>query len=292
MSTLTRARLALASITIIWGSTFPLGKIVLAYLPPFAYAAIRYSSATLLMLLIYGRTVTTTWRKAWRQGIPIGFCLGLAYLTQTVGIANTSANKAGFYTSISVVLVPLLLAIWFKEKPTLRINLAVCLALVGILLLSDFWSEAMSFNGGDALVIICAFFFALHIILFDRLPEDCPRTTIVTQQFMVSALLSAVIAWGFEPFPSTTPPPHIWGLVIFLTLAATVLAFSVMAWAQRYLSAPDTALILILEPVFAAFFAWQWLGEALGVTAALGAMLILASLWLSSLPEASAKNAA
>ena len=290
MSKTNRARLGLAGITVIWGTTFPLTKIILAEIPTFTYTTIRYSIAFLLMLIIFGRSIITSWQALWKSGLIIGIALGLGYLTQTVGLGITSASKAGFFTSLAVILVPVIEALWYKKRPTTKSAISVSLAFVGLILLSGLLGDATSFNIGDALVILCAISFAFHLILFDRLPPSSHRPTIVAQQFLVTALISLVLCFSGEQFPKGAPSPQTWAIVVFMALMATVVAFLVMAWAQRELSAGDVALILLLEPVFAAIFSWMWLGETLGVTGGIGAFLILVSLWLSSQSDSKDPN--
>lgn len=278
-----KARLSLTLITIIWGSTFPLSKIVLEQLPPFLYLFIRYGLATLIMLLIFGRTIRASWRSTWRLSLPIGLVLGLAYLGQTAGIDLTTASKAGFFTGLSVVLVPIFQALWLKEPPAKAHVLSALIATLGLALLSDLFSERPDLNFGDLLVIASAAMFALHILFQDRLPLDCPRETIVSQQFLCVALIALPLTLVFEPLPQQMPQPHIWLIVLFLCLVATVLAFAVQAWAQKHISANNTAIILILEPVFSSLFSWIWLGEQLGPIGWIGAAFIVLSMIGSSM---------
>ncbi|MCL2498415.1 MAG: DMT family transporter, partial [Symbiobacteriaceae bacterium] len=243
---------------------------------------LRFALAALLMLLFFAKSILPHWRATWRLSLPIGLALGIANLTQSSGINLTTANKAGFYTSLSVVLVPLLQALWFRTRPSKIALGSATLALIGLACLSNILAETPDFNLGDILIFICAFMFAIHVLLFDRLPEHIPRTSIVAQQFLLTALINLPMGLIYESWPADGLSWQVWGMVIFLAVGATILAFSVLAWAQRHLSASNTALILILEPVFAAGFSWIWLGETLGLLGTIGAVIIIASLAVSS----------
>ena len=281
-----KARLALTFITVIWGSTFPLSKIVLEELPPFLYLFIRYTLAALIMLLLFRQKIFTGWRMAAKHSLPIGSILGLAYYGQTIGVSLTTAGKAGFLTGLSVVLVPLFQAIWFKKKPSKVSIICALSAALGLAFLSGLFNPStnnVGFNFGDLCVLFSAIMFAIHILLIDNLPPDCPRESLVSQQFIYTALFALPLSIGFESIPTTMPSWNIWLIVLFLVLLATVLAFAVQVWAQQHLNAINTAIILILEPVFAAIFSWIWLNEQLGVIELIGAVLIVISMLGSSL---------
>ena len=283
MSQATKARLGLVTISLIWGSTFPLTKMVLEMIPPYYYLSLRYGIAVLIMFLCFRETILASWKRLWTTSIPIGLSVGAGYIFQTAGLERTSASKAAFYTSLSVILVPLIEAICLKKRLTRRDVWCVLLALGGLALLSGIFKETPDFNVGDLLVSGCAIVFAFQIILLDRLPQDCPRQVVVTQQFLVAIALCLPLGAALEKLPEQRLPADIWGMILFLALIATALAFTIMAWAQKHLSAQSTALILILEPVFAALFSWAWLGETLGGPGVIGALLILCSLVISSL---------
>jgi len=282
-----KARLLLVLITVIWGSTFPLSKMVLAQLPPFYYLSIRYGLATLIMLALFRRSVSASWKSTWHYSLPIGIVLGLAYLGQTAGIDFTTASKAGFLTGLSVVLVPLLQALWTKRLPSMLSMGSAGIATLGLALLSNLFSEHVDLNNGDMMVLFSAVMFAFHILLWDRLPSNQVRETVVCQQFLVTALISLALGLATETWPMQGVTLPVVGIVLFLCLIATVFAYIGQSWAQQHLSATNTALILILEPVFSALFSWAWLNEQLGMLGWLGALCIVGGMVASSMEPSS-----
>jgi drug/metabolite transporter (DMT)-like permease len=78
-------------------------------------------------------------------------------------------------------------------------------------------------------------------------------------------------------------PPGVYGAAFYLALTCTVLAYLGQTWAQARTTPTRTAIILSMEPVFAALFAWFWLGEKMGMWGWMGAGSILAGILLAEL---------
>jgi drug/metabolite transporter (DMT)-like permease len=87
-------------ITLIWGSTFALTKIVLFYLPPLLFLAVRFSLAFIIMAVFFFRHLSRSLYGSWRAGLVVGLALAASYITQTVGMQTTNASKAAFITGL------------------------------------------------------------------------------------------------------------------------------------------------------------------------------------------------
>lgn len=279
------ADLSLAFIAFIWGATFTVVKNALADIQPFAFLFIRFSIAVLIIIPFF--LARRSLRKLpWKPGILAGIFLFVGYTGQTIGLQYTSASKSGFITGLSVVLVPIFAAIFERRRLRLHSGIAVILAALGLYLLTN--PQAQSFNKGDAWTLLCAVGFALHLITLDYYTRRQDYFGIFLLQIFVVSLFSAVAA-PLESGFSTPLQFDVTANVVFALLVtaifATALAFFIMNWAQQVTTATRTALILTLEPVFAALTAVILLQESLGWMGITGGIIILAGIVLAELGQ-------
>jgi drug/metabolite transporter (DMT)-like permease len=279
-----RADLLLLCITIIWGTTFTVVHTTVAAFPPLALIALRFgcAAATFLPLLVQRRWELR--RQELRVGALLGGLLFAGFAAQTLGLQYTTPARAGFITGLNVVLVPLL-ALLLGQRPPLRALIGAGLAVIGLAVLS--WGcplpwlycaagEAVAPQQrlGDLLVLACALAFAMHIVAISRWATTLPVVTTNTIQLIVVALLALGMTLVTE-HPIPMPTAGTLGATLFLGLVATAFVFALQLRAQRYTTAIHTALIFALEPVFAALFAWLWIGEALTTAVLFGGSLML-----------------
>ena len=146
----------------IWGSSFFIMKNALDAIPVQYLLAIRFTMGALLLTLVcWKRWKNVTKDYLWRGAI-IGGCLYLAYSIQTYGLALTTPSKNAFLTAVYCVIVPFLYWLFVGVKPD-RYNIlaaALCVGGVGLVSLSG----DLSVNLGDALTLLCAIFYAAHIV--------------------------------------------------------------------------------------------------------------------------------
>ncbi len=294
MSQRLKADLALAFCSLIWGATFVVVKNALEDASVFVFLAVRFGLATLLMGAFYGSALRRlNWATVW-AGVQIGVFMFAGYAFQTVGLRFTTPTKAGFLTGFGVVLVPVLLAVFWKRRIHLWAWAGALLALVGLYYLTVPGSEsgmavpgAEGLNRGDVLVFFCAILFALHIIFVGLYsPHHSVRALsflqIATTFVLAAALLPVLALTGWEP-PRIAWTPNFIFAVLLTAVGATAIAFSIQVWAQRHTSATHTAILFALEPVFAALTSFVVLGERLGGPGLFGAGLILAGILLVEL---------
>ncbi len=279
------ADFALLAVAAAWGLTFPLGKIVLASLPPFTYLAVRFTiAAVILGITLPGRRHVATPQRAWTTAVAVGMVLFVAYALQTVGLRLTSASNSGFITGLSVAMVPLMSAVWLRgaPRPAVLAGVAAATAGLGLLTLND----PAPVRLGDLLTLGCAAGFALHIVLIGRLARTLDHVTLATAQIVPVALLSALAALTEHPLPALAAADlSLWGIIAFMALTGTVAAFLIQTWAQRFTSASHTGLMFAFEPVAAALAAHALLAEVLTGLQAVGAGLILAGIVAAELKQ-------
>jgi drug/metabolite transporter (DMT)-like permease len=285
MSKRLRADLALVICTMIWGATFVVIKDALADISVIAFLAIRFSLAAVIMAIIYGRSVRAlTWSAVW-AGAQVGFFMFAGYMFQTGGLRLTTPSKAAFITGMFVVFVPVILAIFGRRRISVWIWLGAIAALSGLYFLSVPPEGLTALNRGDPIVFGCAIMFALHMIFISRGLE---RHSVATISFLQVAT-TAVLATLLLPVAAVTGwerPRVVWtGYLVFAIVAtaigATVICFSLQTWAQKHTSTSRAALLLSLEPVFAAVTSVSLRQEHIGLRMLWGAALILGGILLA-----------
>jgi drug/metabolite transporter (DMT)-like permease len=272
-----KGRLALILLAASWGGTFPAMKIAVSNLDVFFFLFLRFAVALLVFVLI----LILTGRKPYPslKGLGLGVVVFLGFLFQVFGIKYTSAINSAFITSLNTPLIPILGFLIFGRKPSLRAILGIALGMVGLALLTEAYRIA-SISIGDLLTFICAFLWALQILLVDRLSKNMDVLKLAYSESIsvltLSALFSLLTGENW-----TKPGDNALAAIIYTGVIATAFAFYIQAWAQRVVSPEIAGLILLLEPVFATIFAFLILQEMLNLIEALGAILILLSIAIS-----------
>jgi drug/metabolite transporter (DMT)-like permease len=251
------------------------------------------SLAAVVLAAIFYRELPRLTAGAMRAGCLVGWLLFLGNELQTVGLKYTTASKSAFLTGVSVVLVPVLLAVFWKRGINRLTTIGIILAFAGLYLLTVPASAGAglnlrSMNHGDLLTLGAALVFAFHIIFIEHATQAHRWQQITVVQVAVTALLMMVTSTLGEKVSVVWSPRVLWGIGItgFLSLA---LAFAIQAWAQQFTPPTHTALIFTLEPVFAWLTSFIFLGERLGGRSGLGAACILAGLLISE-EKASAES--
>lgn len=286
MSKKLRADVILLVITVVWGASFPLMKMVLAYIPAYAYLSMRFLFASVILVVLFHKNLRKINKHVLLYGSIIGAFMfgGMAF--QVIGLYTTSASNSGFITGLNVVMVPIIAAIILKKKPDRASFTGVTIAFAGLFFLSG--GLNFNFNYGDFLTFLSAICWAFQIIFIDKFTqtEDAPLLAIIQIGFI------GVVSTGFWLTADMGKPVEINTTVVFILLFTAVLgtamAFGGQTIAQKDTTPTHTALILTAEPVFAAIFAMiipnaQGITEMLSVTKVVGSLLILSGMLVSEL---------
>ena len=251
------ATLALLAMTASWGSTFFLIHDLLDRMPVLDFLAVRFTIASVAILLVSPRAVGRLSRDRLRHAIVLGGLYGVAQILQTAGLAHTPASISGFITGIYVVATPLFAAWLLHTRIGAMTWAAVGLAMVGlgVLTLGDV-SAGIGLGYGEALTLVSAMIYALHIVGLGAWSNarDALGMSIV-QCIVIAVLCSAAAAPGGIVLPDTTAD---WLSIAYMALFAGAAALLGQTWAQAHLPPTRTAIIMSMEPVFAAFFAVRW----------------------------------
>jgi drug/metabolite transporter (DMT)-like permease len=282
-----RADLALGFISLIWGATFVIVKGALADASIFAFIAVRFTLAAILMGILFWRSLRGLDLQGARAGIQIGIFLFGGFAFQTAGLKYTTASKSAFITGSCVILVPILLGVFGRHRITAGIWAGALAAFAGLYLLTVPAGGLSALNRGDLLTLVCAFMFALHFISLGRHAGRFPVGALSFLQVATSALLAIIFlpvaaALGWE-----TPRLNFTENLVFSILAtaigATVICFWLQTWAQQYASPSHTAILVSFEPIFAALTSWFVAHEHFTARMLAGAALIFTGILLAEL---------
>ena len=274
------AKPMLFAAALIWGTSFFIMKNALDIMPVYYLLAFRFTAgAVLLSLVCWKKWKDFTADYLWRGAI-IGGCLFLAYAVQTFGLSYTTPSKNAFLTAVYCVIVPFLYWAVMKRRPD-RYNIAaalLCVSGVGLVSLNG----DLSVNIGDVLTLICAFFYAAHIVAVAKVSPGKDIYLLTIFQFGVAAVYS----WCFGILNETFPVEAITDPAVFLPLAylcimATTVALLFQNVGQIWSDPASASVILSLESVFGVICSVIFYGDQVTVPMAIGFVLIFVAVLCS-----------
>jgi drug/metabolite transporter (DMT)-like permease len=211
-----------------------------------------------------------------RGGFITGIFLWAGYVLQTLGLHYTSAANSGFLTGLYIVLVPVIGAVLYRQRPSLREVAGLALAAAGMAVMTlPSTGTSFSVNSGDLLTIACAVAFAFHLLVLGHFSKREKVEALALGQIACAALLSTLSLTVEKPVAVWSK--SVFAAIILTAIFATALAFALQTWGQKHTTATRTALIFALEPVFALATAIAF-GEPARWVAILGGALILAGI--------------
>lgn len=215
-------------------------------------------------------------------GICCGVMLFIASNFQQFGISFTTVGKAGFITAMYILIVPIL-GLFMKKKPGLQVWLGVVLAVMGLYLLC-MTSESFSLSKGDFLVLICAGFFSLHILIIDYFSPKVDGVRMSCIQFLVCGILSMVMAFIFET-PEVSVILSGWLPILYAGVLSCGVAYTLQIVGQKNMDPTVASLILSLESVFSVLAGWLILNQTLSLRELSGCVLMFLAIILAQLPQ-------
>ena len=215
-------------------------------------------------------------------GISCGLMLCIASNFQQFGISFTTVGKAGFITAMYILIVPIL-GLFMKKKVGMKVWLGVILATVGLYMLC-MTSESFSLSKGDLLVLVCAGFFSLHILIIDYFSPKVDGVRLSCIQFFVCGLISTVIAFIFEN-PNVGAILSGWLPILYAGVMSCGVAYTLQIIGQKNMDPTVASLILSLESVFSVLAGWVLLNQKLSMRELFGCVLMFLAIILAQLPE-------
>ncbi len=271
----------LVAITVVWGSTFVIVKDALDTIPASLLLAVRFTLAALAL------SWTGFDRRAVVPALWLGLLAFVGFATQTVGLGITSASNAAFITGLSVVLTPVVAAVFWRRPLVRRDYVAAAVGFVGLAVIAT--RDGLSaVNAGDLLILVTAVSYALFIVYLGEVSGRVNANSLAFMQHL--PMLALAWLWA-APVAHVVPdvPARTWAAVAFLALVATAGVAVLQVHAQRVVPAHVAALVFGLEPVFAALFAYLLLGEQLGWRGLVGGGLLVGSILYSQAGQGGAR---
>ncbi|MEJ5351067.1 MAG: DMT family transporter [Melioribacteraceae bacterium] len=286
---------ALLLMTIIWGGTFVIVKESLHDISSMLFVSIRFGVAALIISAYLFFKNYKINKQAFLSGIFLGLFLFFGFMFQTIGLKYTTATKSGFITGSLVVMVPFLQMLIEKKIPSKGALIGTLLVFIGILFLSsggssikNFLSElGKTFNIGDTFTLICALFFALHVVYMDIIsPKHDFWILFVSQLISVSVfafLMSLIFHFSALELIKIKLTSNLWSGLLYTSLLATCVNFGLQTKFQKLVSPTKAGIIYSFEPIFAAIFAFFILNEKFTNFGLLGSVLIFSGLIVSEI---------
>lgn len=287
----------LLTAAIIWGLSFMVISIGMDSLGTFAFASIKsLLAAIFLFVIIVAAPKISIIEKdfktdfmdrslAIKGGILCGIAMFLVTNVQQIGIMGTTSGKAGFITTLYIVIIPTI-SLFFGEKISKKVILCIIFAIIGFYFMSV--NESFDFSKGDILVFISSILMSIHTIM---LAKYSPKTNIFElnfYQFLVCGLISLAFALIYETFTfeqviSAMPA------LLYMSAISGVIAFSLQIYAFRNLNTTIAMMICSLESVIALIGGYIFLNESLTNRELAGCTIVFISIVIAQMPE-STKN--
>lgn len=284
---------------VIWGSAFVAQSVGMEYVEPFTFTALRNIIGAVVLVPCIGflrRMRAKTEQqgeeksdKAERKtllagGVSCGLLLFVASNLQQFGIQYTTVGKAGFITAMYIVLVPIL-GIFLKKKAGRRVWMGVVIAVAGLYLLC-MTDAGFSLQKGDLLVLVCAFAFAVHILVIDYFVVRVDGVKMSCIQFFVCGVLSAVCMFLFEK-PDMMRILQAWAPILYAGVLSSGVGYTLQIVGQKGMNPTVASLILSLESVVSVIAGWAVLGQVLSIRELIGCGLMFGAIVLVQLPTKS-----
>lgn len=278
----------------IWGSAFVAQSVGAEHVPPFTFNAARsaVAVAALTVILLVWNGIKRRRGKSDEKasggmkalilgGICCGTVMCIATSLQQIGLGETDAGKASFITALYLVLVPIL-GLFLRRRTSAVTAISVAISVVGLYLLCV--SQSFTVQGSDVYVLICAFCFAIHILVIDYFAPKTDGIALSLVQFIVMATESAVLAVIFEQ-PTTTGILAALGQILYVGIFSSGVAYTLQILAQKGSDPTVVTLLLSLESVFGALSGAIILHEIMSGREYFGCALMLCAVMLSQIPD-------
>lgn len=271
-----KADFLLFTAAFVWGSSYGFMKLGAETMPPISIAALRCLFAFFFLLPFFMKHIRKTDREILKYSAITGFLIAGVFIGVIYGVIVTSASTAGFLISTSVIMVPILHGLYIRKMPSLPIMAGTAIVTAGLFILNGVTS--ITLDKGFVLCLLAAFLYALDILFTNTFVSKVDSLLLGIWQMGFAGLIAGAASLLLETprLPSTLPE---WSAILGLAVFSSAYGFTVQAVAQEYTTPERAGFIFSLEPVFAAIFAYLFLGENMGIGELTGAALILLGVW-------------
>jgi drug/metabolite transporter (DMT)-like permease len=276
------AVIALLGVTAAWGASFVLMKPAIERQPIPDFLVTRFVIATVILILIRPSVLTTITARVWRTGSAAGVLLAFGFVTQTIGLLYATAAITGFLTGLYIVATPILAWLIFRQPLNTKVIIAAVMGLTGLAVIS---LDSFGIGIGEIWIIVCAIFFALHIVVLGKWAPGTDAYALTVVQLIVVSIVTAILT--LVDGDGYAPPPDIdvWIAVIITAVLATAAAFLVQTWAQSKMDASRVAIILTAEVPWAASISVAVGQEVLDLRTIIGGCIMISAMLIAEWPS-------
>lgn len=282
--------------SVIWGSAFIFQKMGMDHIGPFTFGIFRFILGSLALLPviwfsdkfknrksaeIQQKTICLKNKTLLLGGTLCGSASFIAGSLQQIGIVYTTAGKAGFITSMDIVIVPIFMLV-LKQKISKYTWFGIVVALVGLWFLCI--TENFTIAKGDAFVMACAVAYSIQILLIDHYAERTDVLKLSFLQFFIAGILSIPPALLTETIEAQNLI-NCTGSILYVALLEVSIAFTLQVAGQKYTSPACAAIIMSLESVFAALCGALFLHETMTSRELAGCMIMFAAFLIAQIPD-------
>ena len=271
--------MGLIIVAIVWGGGFVASDMALDSYSPFQIMTIRFFVATVMMVIMSWKHISTITKKEIKAGCLLGFFLFAGFALQTIALQYTTPSKNAFLTATNVVFVPFIAFVIYRKKIDLQGIVGAGMAIIGAGILS--LNQEFSLGLGDSLTLLCAICFAFQIFLTGEYVGKIRATVLNLIQMataFVFSLIGMMASGGFEAQIVTYKGT--WS-VLYLGIVSTTIAFMLQTVSQKYVEETKAAIILSMEAVFGTIFSVLILHEYITLKMLIGSALIFGAVLIS-----------
>lgn len=274
-----QANLILATVSLAWGASYIFMKITVDVIPPITIVALRFGIAFIVMVLIFFKKIIRVDAKTLKYSAIVGALLCGIFIALMYGVKNTTASTAGFLTSTTVILVPVLQIFITRKLPSRKIVCGVLIVSTGLALLLI--GDDFTIASGAYYCLVAALLYAVHIIVTNRFVREVDALQLGIYQLGFATLFATVGTFLFETPVLPASAIH-WFAILGLALICSAYGFVMQPIAQKYTTPESTGFLFSLEPIFSAIFAFIFINENMGLQGYFAAMLILAGVLIAN----------
>lgn len=276
-------------VTIVWGSTFVIIKGVIEelneYFLVFARNLVAFIPMLFYLLMKDKKSLANT--TSISRGLILGLLLGAIYSTQVIGLQFTTAGHSAFITGIAVILVPVFLFLFWRQKFSHFEVIAILIVFAGVFFLT--YTPGIDVNNGDLITLLTAVTCAFHFILAGKFVKKAETLSLITYQFLGATLITLLAFVFFDNNWNYLSTNAIYS-VLYLGLLGTLFCYFVYVWTQKFVNPMFIVLTFSLEPIFASLFGYLFIDEIMSLKEMFGALLIISGIVFYKYKQQREKN--
>ena len=265
---------------LIWGYSFVAVKIVVKEIEPFYLVGLRNLVGGIFLSIVFFKRVKNITRKDILLCLPVGAALFLGFFLQTMSSKFITASKVAFFTGSYGIFIPFLAWIVYKKRPHAAAFVAAVITVLGLYLLTSFEGFG-SIKSGDLFALFCAFVFAVHIMLIDKILEYVDGIIMAALQLIIAGIISLSIGMiTSTPLNITSVSKEALYSLLYLAIGATGISYLLQTVSQKYVNPNKAGIILSLESFLGALGGVIFMNDPITVNFVIGGACMIAAIFI------------